>query len=186
MSSNGDPRKLAIKNYHDRKRWSLAKHEAMLELFQQAHERIRRSKRGWSAISDRELTAGSWEERQRARKARNKREERARKAVKPTPGPAQPLLTLEEFTARLASLKRWLALPGHRQRHLRGRKADIMRTWVLRRDCMRQYGREPTLAEFADTFVARFEQPMTRQMAQKRLALLALLEAVGGPFASAF
>lgn len=151
--------------------------------FQESSDWIHREKNGWSAISDRELKAFSHEERERARKARNKRDQRARKAKPTTPAPAiaSVVITLKAFNDRVARLQVWLGLPGPRQRHLKGRKADIMRSWVVYQAHVTGHGRRPNLAQFAATFIARFDQPMTRQMAQKRLKLLGTLMAAGGP-----
>jgi hypothetical protein len=178
----------ALKDYRDRQTLGKAKRKADDLALRKISAQLARPNRGWTPISDRERNSENPEEEQRARKARNKRDQRARlaKSVRLAPSTVALTITHQEFTDRLARLQRWLALPDHRPRHLRDRTADIMRAWVLRRDCMGRYGREPTLAEFADTFVARFEQPMTRQMAQRRLALLAVLEAAGGPFGPAF
>jgi hypothetical protein len=170
-----------ISDYRDR---VSRKRNAQIALFQRAADRIRRPKRGWSPLSDRELRALSREEQQRARKARNKRDQRAKKIPKTPPVTIVPsvLITGDEFAARLHRLQGWLALPNHRPRHLRQRAADIMRAWVLRKEHVQLYGRAPTLAEFASAFTVRFKQPMTRQMAQKRLALLDNLNAADGPF----
>lgn len=171
-------------DYRDHKRRSQERRNAELRTFQEAEDRIRRRKRGWSALSDRELNAGSLEERRRARWARCKRDLRARKA-KPTPptsATAPREVTREEFTARLVALKSWLALPGHRQRHLRGREVDIFRAWVLLSDYIARNGRSPTRAAFASAFETRFGIRMSRSMAGNRLMLLAKLEAADGPW----
>lgn len=174
-----------IKLGRDHQLRSKQRRKAELEAFQEAGSRIQRLKRGWSPISDRELTPRSTDERERARKARNKRDQRTKRAKPPTPALTRPSLvvTKEVIAGRVACLETWLALPGHRQRHLCGRKADIMRGWIVHQVHIGRHGREPTLTQFAHAFTARFKQPMTRQMAQKRLALLGVLGAAGGPFA---
>jgi hypothetical protein len=151
--------------------------------FRGSSDSIRRKKRGWSAISDRELKAVNCDERDRGRKARNKRDERTRKAKPTTPAPAiaSVVITLEAFNDRVARLEVWLALPGHRQRHLRGRKTDIMRSWVVYQDHVAEHHRRPNPSQFAHTFMARFDQPMTQPMAQNRLRLLGTLMAASGP-----
>lgn len=162
---------------------SRQRRKAEIQLFERARDRIQRLKRGWSPLSDGELTAGGTDERERARKARNKRDQRARKAKPSRPAPTRSSLavTKEAITSRLACLETWLALPGHRQRHLRGRKSDIMRAWIVYQEYINQHRIEPTSIRFADAFAGRFKQPMTRQMAQKRLALLAILSSADGP-----
>jgi hypothetical protein len=171
-------------SYKEHRRRSQLRRSAELEAFEQARERIRRIKRGWPAISERELAASNFAERKRARWARNKRDFRARKVKPGLPAPAisPVVMTRKSFDDRVSSLRRWLALPGHRQRHLRGREADILRTWTLFRDHVSRHLRGPTLREFAEAFEARFRKPLTRQMAQKRLKLLASLEAACGPW----
>jgi hypothetical protein len=176
--------KIHIKTYHDKLlRWE-ARRKNEKDRFDESSDRIRRHKRGWSAISDRELAAPSPGECERARKARGKRDQRAREVKPATPAPviAPVVITLEGFNDRLARLQGWLALPGPQQRHLRGREADIMRVWVLYHDHVGRHGKRPTFAQFASAFTVRFNQPMTRQVAQKRLALLDKLETAGGPF----
>jgi hypothetical protein len=160
-----------------------AHHKGELRRFKESRNWIRRKKNAWSAISDRELKALSQDERERARKARNKRDQRARKAKPATPAPAiaSVVITQKAFADRLVKLRGWLALPGHRQRHLRSREADIMRAWVIYQDYVTQHGRRPKPAQFAATFIARFGRPMTRSMAQNRLKLLGTLMAAGGP-----
>lgn len=183
-----DARMQSIRDYQDREKLGKAKSKAQDRIFREIAAKLARPNRGWSPISDRELKSKTREERLRARKARNKQDQRARAAESATRAAAVVIhaITREQFADRLAGLQRWLALPDHRSRNLRRRSADIMRAWVVRRDYVGLHGREPTLAAFADTFAARFKQPMTRQMAQRRLALLAVLEATGGPFAPAF
>jgi hypothetical protein len=150
--------------------------------FREASDRIERTENVWSAISDRELTASSCDERERARKARNKRDQRARKAKPVTPAPAiaPVVITREGFKNRLTRLKAWLALPGPRQRQLRGREADIMRSWIVYQDHVARHGRRPSLTQFAGALTARSKQPTTRPMAQNRLKLLGHLMAAGG------
>jgi hypothetical protein len=162
---------------------SNAHHRGELRRFKESSDWIHRKENAWSAISDRELKAPSYDERERARKARNKRDERARKAkpAAPAPASASVVITREGFNDRLARLQVWLARPGHRQRHLRGREADIMRAWIAYQGHVARHGRRPKPIQFADAFTARFDQPMTRQMAQKRLKLLGTLMAAGGP-----
>jgi hypothetical protein len=162
---------------------SETRHQADLRRFREASDRIRRKKNAWSAKSDRELKALSRDERERARKARNKRDERAKKAKPATPAPAiaSVVITREAFNDRLAKLQVWLALPGPRQRHLRGRKADIMRLWVVYQAHVADHGRRPSSGQFASAFKTRFGRPMTRSMAQNRLKLLGTLMAAGGP-----
>lgn len=172
-----------IKSYKDKQVRSQARHQAHLRRFREASKVIQRTKRGWSALSDRELAAMNPVELQQARKARNQTEHRAKAAplAAPAPAIASVVITREAFDDRVARLLVWLALPGPRQRHLRRREADIMRAWVLYQDHVARHGRRPSLAQFAETFTARFDQPMTRQMAQKRLGLLDTLMAAGGP-----
>jgi hypothetical protein len=171
------------KDYWDRRRRSQMKSKAESALFREAGEGIRRIKRGWSPISDREHKARSRDERERARKARNKRNQRARKPKSGAPAPviAPVVITRDGFNDRLARLRVWLALPGHRQRHHRGREAEIMRSWVVYQVHLAQLGRRPSFGQFAGAFTARFDQPMTRPMAQNRLRLLSILMAAGGP-----
>jgi hypothetical protein len=154
-----------------------------LHRFQESSNWIRRTKNTWSAISDRELKAFGYEARERARKARNKRDQRARKAKPATPAPAiaSVVITREGFTDRLAKLRGWLALPGHLQRHHRGREAEIMRSWVVYRAHLANLGRRPSFGQFAGAFTTRFGRSMTRSMAQNRLKLLGTLMAAGGP-----
>jgi hypothetical protein len=174
-----------IEGYRDHQRRSRIRRKAELATFQEAGERIRRVKRGWLPISDRELAARTSEERRRARWARNKRASRA-KVARPKeriPVIAPVTITSECFANRLASLRSWLVLPGPRQRHLRGREGDIMRAWVLYQDQIVLHAKGPSLAEFARAFEARFKKRMTRQMAHNRLTLLLSLEAEGGPWA---
>jgi hypothetical protein len=175
-----------INDYRARQERSQKTRDAQKARFQDAHEWIRRINRGWSPISNRELAARTIEERQRARWARNKRASRAKVASPKDRKPEIALVTItsECFAYRLASLRSWLALPDPRQRHLRGRDGDIMRAWVLYHDQVIIHARGPTLAEFARAFQVRFKQPMTRQMADKRLKLLLALEAEGGPWAT--
>jgi hypothetical protein len=175
-----------IKDYRARQRRSQLKRTALLARFREADESIRRIKRGWSPISDREQAAQSFDERRRARWARNKRASRAKVADPKKRAPVIALVTItqEGFDHRLATLRRWLALPGPRQRHLRGRERDILQAWVLYHDQVIIHARGPTLAEFARAFQVRFKQPMTRQMARKRVKLLMALEAEGGPWAA--
>jgi hypothetical protein len=172
-----------IKDYRDRQRRWQAKRNAEFEAFDRASDWIRRNERGWSAISDRELTAPSPNERQCARKTRNKKDQRAREAkpVRPAPVMAPVVITVQGYNDRLARLQGWLALSGHHQRHLRGRVADIMRSWIVYQAHVAPHGSKPSLAEFADAFTVRFDQPMTRPMAQNRLRLLGTLMAEGGP-----
>lgn len=180
-----DNARKAIENYRNGQRRLLARRQAQLKAFSEAHERIRRKKRGWSPLSDGELTARGTDERERARKARNKRDQRARSAKQPTPAFTRlPIMvTKEAITGRLVYLKAWLALPGHRQRHLRERASDIMRAWIVYQEYINHHGAEPTAARFAKSFTARFGQPMSRQTGQKRLVLLGILTAPDGPFA---
>jgi hypothetical protein len=181
--ANGYTVKQLVKQFDDHQRRMAAKSNAEFDAFDRASDWIRRQKRGWSAISDRELAATSYDERERARKARNKRDERAKKAKPVTPAPATAALTItrEEFYDRVTRLQVWLALPGPRQRHLSGRKTDIMCSWVVYQDHVAEHHRGPSLSQFADAFSARFDQPMTRPMAQNRLKLLGTLMAAGGP-----
>jgi hypothetical protein len=168
-----------------RAKWarSEAHHQADLRRFRESSDWILRKKRGWSSISDRELNAVSNNERERARKTRNKGDERARKAKPTTPAPAvaSVVITREAFNDRLARLEVWLALPGHRQRHLRGRKTDIMGSWVVYQDHVAEHHRRPSLSQFAAALSARLGLPMTRSMTQNRLRLLGTLMAAGGP-----
>ena len=172
-----------MEDYRAKRARSEAHHHADLRRFRESSDWILRKKRSWSSISDRELNAVSSDERERARKARNKGDERARKAKSITPAPAvaSVVITREAFNDRLAKLEVWLALPGHRQRHLRGRKIDIMRSWVVYQDHVAEHHRRPNPFQFARAFTARFGQPMTPSMAQNRLRLLGNLMAAGGP-----
>ena len=172
-----------IKDYRERQRRWRAKRNAEFEAFDRASEWIRRNERGWSAISDRELTAANPRERQQARKTRNKKDQRSREAKPVTPAPvmAPVVITAQGYNDRLARLQGWLTLSGHHQRHLRGRVADIMRSWIVYQALVASHDSKPSLAEFADAFTARFDQPMTRPMAQNRLRLLGTLMAEGGP-----
>jgi hypothetical protein len=172
-----------IEGYRDGLRRFQVKRDAEWQAFGRASGRIRRIKRGWTALSDRELTATNCYERERARKARNKRDQRVRKVKSAAPAPAtEPVvITRAGFNDRLARLRVWLALSGHRQRQLRGRETDIMRSWIVYQDYVARHGRRPSLTQFAGAFTARFDQPMTRQMAQKRSTLLGILMAAGGP-----
>lgn len=162
---------------------SNAHRQGELRRFKESSDWIHRKENAWSAISDRELKAPSYDERERARKARNKRDQRARKAKPDTPAPAiaAVVITREAFNDRLARLRIWLALPGDRQRHLRGRKADIMRSWVVYQDHVAEHDRRPSRSQFAGAFAVRFDQPMTRPMAHNRLKLLGSLMSAGGP-----
>jgi len=162
---------------------SAAHRQRELRGFRDSSDWIHRKENAWSAVSDRELKAFGYEERERARKARNKRDQRARKAKPETPAPAiaAVAITREGFNDRLARLQVWLALPGHRQRHLRRREADIMRAWIAYQGHVARHGRRPNPTQFAGAFTARFDQPMTRQTAQKRLKLLGHLMTAGGP-----
>jgi hypothetical protein len=154
-----------------------------LRRFKLSRNWIRRKKNAWSAISDRESNAPNREERERGRKARNQRDLRAKKAKSATPAPAtaSAVITREAFTDRLAKLRGWLALPGHLQRHHRGREGEIMRSWVVYHDHVALHGRRPTDGQFASAFTTRFGRPMTRSMAQNRLKLLGTLMAAGRP-----
>jgi len=172
-----------IKSYFEKElRWQ-ARRQAEDQRFVEARKGIRRSREGWSPISDRELAARSPDERERARKARNKRDERAkkRKAAEPAPSTVPAAITREGFTVGLTRLKAWLTLPDHRQRHHRGREAEIMRSWVVYRDYLTQHGRKPSSGKFAGAFKTRFGLPMTVSMARNRLKLLGTLMAAGGP-----
>jgi hypothetical protein len=175
--------KQVMEDYRAKLVRSDAHHKGELSRFKESSNWIRRKKRGWSAISDRELNAVSCDERERGRKTRNKRDERARKPKPATPAPVIPpvVITLEAFNDRVARLQVWLAQPGDRQRHLRGRTADIMRSWVVYLDHVAEHDRRPSRSQFAGAFAARFDQPMTRPMAHNRLKLLGSLMSAGGP-----
>jgi len=170
-------------SYRDRQLRSKANRKAELEAFDKSEEHIRRIKRGWSPLSDRELAATSRGECDRARKTRNKSDSRAKAASLAPPAPAMlpVVITPGAINDRLARLREWVALPGDRQRHHRGRETDIMRSWVAYQAHVGLHGREPNRSQLAGAFTARFGQPMTRQMARKRLELLGTLMAVGGP-----
>jgi hypothetical protein len=175
--------KQVMEDYRAKLIRSDAHHKGELRRFKESRNWIRRKKNAWSAISDRELKALSQDERERARKARNKRDERVRKhkPATPTPSTAPAVITREGFEDRLARLKVWLALPGHLQRHHRGREAEIMRSWVLYWAQLAHRGRRPSSGQFASAFTTRFGRPMTHSMAQNRLKLLGTLMAAGGP-----
>ena len=100
--------------YRKRLLKSQASRRAEFDTFRKAGERIKRTKRGWSAISDRELSARSPEERERARKVRNKKDERARKTKPATPAPAiaPEMITRKAFSDRVEGSKNGWRFPG--------------------------------------------------------------------------
>src|SRR6476469_8799783 len=73
-----DLHRQTIENYRRHLRRSNANRRAENEAILHASARIQRVKRGWSSLSNRELVAGNRQARERARKARNKSEQRAR------------------------------------------------------------------------------------------------------------
>ena len=169
-----------LKEIFDESRHRSAERSRMFDqLFRSAAQRIERSRRGWTPLTDAELNSTSRDDRERARKARNARDAYRRKKEGTTGGLRVPLaVTHREFTKRLATLRRWLALPGHHQRHLRGAKLRIMRAWLV----SRLIGPDATATDFATEYEARFKEPMTRAQAQKRFKLLTSLRAETGPW----
>jgi hypothetical protein len=168
-------------------RWAI-KAKRDRELFEAAQQRISRQKRG---ISEPTLDEDrGWpEDRQRARWRRHQHDSRARKRkraddLKPKPTPLPRVeITRAELKDRAKTLVDWIAGPGHRQRHHRGRADVIMRAWTVRQHCRDNLGREPSFAEFALGYSQRFKA-MTRDAARRALALLTSLEAEGGPWAA--
>lgn len=151
----------------------------------------RRRDKGWSPLSDRELNAATPEERQRGRNARKNRDLRARcaadAAAKPRPRPRIAIVPADEHRAevkrRNALLANWTATAGKGQVKLRGREREIMLTWIAyQTEAARGYGTGP--AAFARALTNVLKRPITRQTAGDYLDRLAILEGVGGPWAS--
>jgi hypothetical protein len=129
---------------------------------------------GISAPGPDEMT-GSWESKERARKARNardcyRRKKRARAATTSTAA-----VTKGDVERRLEALRNWTKGNDHRQRRIRGREVELVRAWGKLAEFKASNRRDPSRSELAVAL------GLSLPAARKRLELVRTLSAPGGP-----
>ncbi len=80
-------------------------------------------------------------------------------------------------------LEDWLKINGPWQRSFKNRKDSILHSRQVLLSFRETYGRNPSLAQFAEWLTEEFQEPWTRYQARSLLKSLQRLEDSGGPWA---
>ncbi len=112
---------------------------------------------------------------------------RAKSPLRATPPAEEKLVAAvvseAQFREDSGRFEDWLKINGPRQRSFKNRKDSILHSRQVLLSFRETYGRNPSLAQFAEWLTEEFQEPCTRYQARRRLESLESLEGPGGPWA---